>query len=240
MLLSKRPVIGLPGRRKTGRDIVGSPETLLDIPVDLYMADYASGVYEAGGLPLHLPFDIDLEQAIDLLDGLLLTGGADVSPALYGATPDPELLDPESLRDNNEMGLLDAAAAGGMPVLGICRGIQILNVHGGGTLHQHVPEHARFDGRPGDPVHNVVFDPGSNAARLYGESLPVNSLHHQTIAELSPSFVATGIADDGVIEVIESLQHRWMGLQWHPEMMPTRPHDPIFVWLIEQARNLTH
>jgi len=237
MVLSKRPIIGLAGRRKSGHDIIGSPQTLRDIPVDLYMADYASGVYEAGGLPLHLPFDIDVAETIDLLDGLLLPGGTDIAPSLYGADPDPELLDPESLRDSQETALLDAAASGDIPVLGICRGVQILNVHGGGTLNQHVPDHARFEGPPGDPVHAVVFKDGSSAFELYGRSLPVNSLHHQSISELSGDFVATGISDDGTIEVIESLSHRWMGVQWHPEMMATRPDDPIFAWLINQARS---
>ncbi len=209
---------------------------LLDLPVDLYMADYAAGIHQAGGLPVHIPFDIDFTEMVELLDGLLLPGGTDIGPTLYGAAPDPDLLDTETQRDDHEISLLDAAATQDLPVLGICRGIQILNVHGGGTLNQHVPGHARFDSPAGDPVHEVGFSEGSIAHGLYGESRPVNSFHHQTIATLAPDFVATGVAADGTIESIESLRHRWMGVQWHPEMMPTRADDPIFAWLVEQAR----
>jgi len=229
-------VIGLGGRRRHGRDLVGSPAVLADLRIDLYMTDYASGVFEAGGLPIHLPFDIDVEEIIDLVDGLLLPGGADVDPALYGAAPDPELEPTEALRDSREAELIDAAAAADLPLLGICRGIQILNVHAGGTLNQHIPEHARFDSDSGTAVHTVEFTAGSIVERLYGRTHKVNSFHHQTIATVAPGFVATGVADDGTVEAIESTENRWVGVQWHPEMMPTRPDDPIFAWLVEQSR----
>lgn len=236
MTHSKRPVIGLGGRRRHRHDLLDAPPALADTRIDLYMTDYASGVFEAGGLPIHLPFDTDVEQVIDLVDGLLLPGGADVDPALYGADPHPELEPTESLRDTLEAELIDAAADADLPLLGICRGIQILNVHAGGTLNQHIPDHARFDSDVGTAVHTVEFTAGSVAEQLYGPTLKVNSLHHQTVAEVAPGFTATGIADDGAVEAIESTTHRWLGVQWHPELMPTRPDDPIFSWLVEQAR----
>lgn len=231
----RRPLIGLGGRRKTGRQIVGSEEVVYELPVDIYMAQYAQGIHEAGGLPVHLPFDIDISEIVGLLDGLLMPGGTDIDPSVYGAEPDPDLFDTEPIRDTYESELLDAAVARNLPVLGICRGIQLFNVHGGGTLHQHVPEHARLDVGPGDCVHNVEFSDGSIISSLYGKSMKVNSFHHQTIAELAPDLVTTGIADDGTIEAVESTTNPWLGVQWHPEMLPTRQNDPIFRWLVDAS-----
>ncbi len=237
MRFGKRPLIGLPGRRKTGADIVGFPEAISEIPIDLYMTDYARGVFEAGGLPVHLPFDIDIDEMIELLDGLLMPGGTDIDPGLYGAAADPEMIEPESLRDDTELALLDAAARADLPVLGICRGVQLLNVHGEGTLHQHVPAHACWEASAPEPVHDVEFAEGSVARDLFGERTAVNSFHHQTIAEVSRRYVASGRSSDGTVEMIESTEHRWLGVQWHPEMMATRSEDPLFEWLVREARH---
>jgi len=235
---SRRPVIGLSGRRRYGRDLVGSPPNLADQPADVYMSHYARAVHEAGGVPVHIPFGLGdpREFAADMIaivDGLLIPGGADISPGLYGADPDPDLEAVEPERDRQETALFDAAAAVGMPVLGICRGIQMMNVHAGGTLVQHVPTHARFDGQPGTPVHKVEFAPDSTAARLFGTVREVNSLHHQAIAEVAPGFKPTGFAQDGTIEAIEHETLPWFGVQWHPEMMDCRSQDPVFSWLVD-------
>ena len=141
----KPPLIGLPGRRKRASEMAGLPEVFDDRDVDLYFADYARGVIEAGGIPVHLPIDVDPAAVGERLDGIVLPGGTDIDPVRYGADPHPELLTPEQERDDLELGLLSAALDADIPVLGICRGIQIVNVHQGGTLHQHVPEHGRFD-----------------------------------------------------------------------------------------------
>ncbi|MEL7210775.1 MAG: gamma-glutamyl-gamma-aminobutyrate hydrolase family protein, partial [Actinomycetota bacterium] len=153
--MNRPPLIGLPGRRIMSEGLNGWPEPLHGLEVDLYLASYAQGVVEAGGLPVHIPLDVEPEAIIPHLDGLVLTGGADVEPARYGAGAHPELITPEPERDQLEFGLLAAAEACDLPVLGVCRGLQIINVAHGGTLAQHVPEHLRFDVPYTDPVHPV-------------------------------------------------------------------------------------
>lgn len=231
---TKYPLIGLPGRRKRASEISGFPETMANSDVDLYMADYARGVIEAGGIPVHIPIDVDPAAVGERLDGFVLPGGTDIDPVLYGADPDPDLLPLEPERDDLELALLSAALRAEIPVLGICRGIQVLNVHQGGTLHQHVPEHGRFDLPIDSTIHQVSFAEGSTLHELYGPSARVNSLHHQTVADLGRDLAVTARADDGTIEGVEMGDHV-VAVQWHPEMMPTRPTDPIFGWLVNRA-----
>ena len=228
------PLIGLPGRRKKGSQIVDFPDVLGDLDLDLYFADYGRAIIEAGGLPVNLPIDVDVEAVARRLDGVLLTGGTDIDPARYGAEPDPELLDIETERDELELRLLGCALDRGLPVLGICRGIQLINVHLGGTLNQHVPEHARFDVPTETPVHQVSLAAGSVLRDLYGDRREVNSLHHQTVAEVGDGLRVTATADDGTVEGLE-FADTVVAVQWHPEMMASRPTDPIFGWLVERA-----
>lgn len=228
------PLIGLPGRRKKGSQITDFPDILHDLDLDLYFADYGRGVIEAGGLPVNLPIDVDIEAVAQRLDGVLLTGGTDIDPARYGADPDPELLGIETERDDLELQLLETALNRDIPVLGICRGIQLVNVHLGGTLNQHIPEHARFDVSADTEVHEVTMAPDSVLGDIYGERRQVNSLHHQTVADVAPGLTVTATADDGTIEGLE-LGDNLVAVQWHPEMMRSRPTDPIFSWLVDRA-----
>ncbi len=230
----KPPLIGLPGRRRRASDVSGFPEVFDDRDIDLYFADYARGVIEAGGIPVHLPTDIDVAAAGERLDGIVLPGGTDIDPVRYGADPHPELLAPEQERDDLELGLLSAALDAGIPVLGICRGIQVVNVHQGGTLHQHVPAHGRFDLPTATAIHQVSFAEGSILGEMYGPSAEVNSLHHQTVADLGRDLAVTARSDDGAVEGLE-MGDLVVAVQWHPEMMPTRPTDPIFRWLVKRA-----
>ena len=211
------------------------PESFRDLHLDVYYCDYARGVIAAGGLPVFLPGSADPADYADRLDGLLLTGGTDIEPERYGQPPSPELYTREPDRDAFEMALLDGAAGASKPVLGICRGIQVLNVHGGGTLHQHVPAHAHHDEPPNSIIHRVDLTEGSLAASLYGPSIQVNSLHHQIIDELADGYEATGVSADGAVEVIESGHRPWIGVQWHPELMDSRDRDPVFDWLVKAA-----
>lgn len=233
-----RPVIALPGRRKRGSQIADFPSSLADIDLDLYFADYARGILHAGGLAVHLPFDADPEEYRGVFDGVLLPGGADVDPVHYGADPlDGHPNEPE--RDALELAVLALADAEELPVAGICRGLQLLNVHGGGTLHQDVPEHSHFDKAPDTEVHEVRFTEGSTCARLYRSDgdrpMVVNSLHHQTIDRLAPGYVVTGVAEDGTVEAIEAADRPWVAVQWHPEMMRNGHDDPLFAWLVQEA-----
>ena len=230
-----RPLIGLTGRRKTGSQLVGQPESLHHLDGDWYYADYARGVLAAGGLPVNLPLDADPALFIDRLDGVLISGGADVGPERYGATP-ADTADPaEPERDEFELGLLDAATSAALPILGICRGLQIINVHAGGTLHQHIPEHARYDVPPTGPVHDISLSDGSALAGLYGSTHQVNSLHHQTVDLVGNDFTVTGTHDDGTVEGLEHLSLPILAVQWHPEMLDTRESDPVFGWIVQQA-----
>lgn len=230
-----RPLIGLPGRRKLASAVAGFPEVMDHIEIDLYLADYSRGVLEAGGLPVNLPIDADPVELADRLDGVLLTGGADIGPERYGHEPETDLFPPEVLRDDFELALLGRAVERQLPVLGICRGLQLINIHAGGTLNQDVPPHSRFDVVPDTEVHPVEFIEGSILHCLYGSSRPVNSLHHQTVMDLAPGLQVTGRADDGTIEGLESADGHLVAVQWHPEMMRSRDDDPIFGWLVEAA-----
>ena len=232
-----KPLIGLVGRRTTGDKLIGNLGVLSDSPVDLFYAEYAQGVIEAGGLPVYLPMDVTPSDVVGRLDGLLMTGGTDIAPDLYGAKAHPGLLVTEPERDAFELAVLDAAYTNELPTLGICRGLQIINVHAGGTLLQHVAEHARIDGRRDDLVHDVLIDPQTTLADVYGEVRKVNSLHHQAADRIGRDLRVVARADDGGIEAIEHTRLPVVAVQWHPEMLATRAQDPIFSWLIGAAQS---
>ncbi|HSH82499.1 MAG TPA: gamma-glutamyl-gamma-aminobutyrate hydrolase family protein [Herpetosiphonaceae bacterium] len=192
---------------------------------------YVDGVIQAGGIPVILPPTPDihaLRVLFERLDGLLLTGGVDIAPALYGEEPIPELGEVHAERDAAELPLARWAVAEGKPVLGICRGHQVLNVALGGTLYQDLPtqwgrgiDHElavreecwdRFD-------HRVTLVEDSRLAELLGETeIEVNSLHHQAIKEIAVGLRAVGHAPDGVVEAVEGVGQGFVvGLQCHPE-----------------------
>ncbi|HEX6391374.1 MAG TPA: gamma-glutamyl-gamma-aminobutyrate hydrolase family protein [Solirubrobacteraceae bacterium] len=191
---------------------------------------YVTAVQRAGGMALLLPPDPlageDPDPWLDRIDGLILAGGVDVDPETYGAERDPETKETVIARDEFEIALAQRAVTRDLPVLGICRGMQILNVAQGGTLYQHLPDHVghyghrlnvgTFDGND----HPVRLDEGSLAARAAGE-LEHRSLshHHQGIAELGDGLVVSGRAMvDDLIEAVEIPQCRFvLGVQWHPE-----------------------
>ena len=189
---------------------------------------YIHAIQRAGGIALLLPPDPraarDPGEVLDHLGALLLAGGADVDPASYGAAPHPETAGVRAERDAFELALLRGAIARDLPVLGVCRGMQVLNVACGGTLHQHVPElvghedHRRVVGAFGD--HDVRLEPGSLAARAAGAlTVPTKSHHHQAIDALGGGLRITGwsVLDD-LPEAIELPGSRFaLGVQWHPE-----------------------
>lgn len=232
-----RPLIGLSGARFAGRDLARNLDVLGDSPVDVFYADYSRAVIAAGGIPLFLPLDLDPAHAVEALDGLLLTGGDDIDPARYQAAAEAQTHVPEPTRDDYEFALLDAAVDSALPTLGICRGLQLLNVHAGGTLRQHVPEHAFVD-EPGDAEqHKVAIAAGSVLGEIYGSGCSVNSLHHQSVDRLGANLQVTASSDDGGIEGIEHTKLPIVAVQWHPEMLASAAKDPIFTWLTTQAAN---
>ena len=230
---NRKPLIGVPGRRKIGNQVQGFEGTLDVIAMDVYLTDYSLGILQAGGLPVNLAIDADPADYVIHLDGVLLTGGADIDPGQYGHHPDGNG-GYENERDAFELDLLAAALDADLPVLGVCRGLQILNVHLGGTLHQHVPSHSRYDTPIDQTVHSVRLEPGSCVFGLYGATAEVNSLHHQAVDTLGHGLVVTGRADDGTIEAIELAERQVVAVQWHPEMLDH--NDPSFGWLVGQSR----
>ena len=187
-------------------------------------AGYLGAVQRAGGLAVLLPPDPEAtrepDPVLDLLDGLILAGGVDVDPATYGESALPTTDPPNTERDAFELALARRALERDLPLLGICRGMQVMNVAAGGTLHQHVdnPIHRRTLGQFVD--HEVRLEDGSLAARAAGETVhPSKSHHHQAVDALGEGFVVTGRSpEDDLPEAIEDPERRYaLGVQWHPE-----------------------
>ena len=183
-------------------------------PADYYDA-YARAVESAGGEPVLLSTQA---RALEGVDGLLLPGGLDVDPALYGEQPGPDLGDVDRELDDAEIRLFNQARAARLPVLGICRGQQVINVALGGSLHQHIDEHeVRQHGRA-HLAHPVELVEDSEIGRSAGApTVEVNSLHHQSVKDLAPGLRVTARGPDGVIEGLESDDGLVVAIQCHPE-----------------------
>jgi putative glutamine amidotransferase len=213
-------------------------------------AGYVRAVAGAGGVPLilsQLMGPAHAGSALDACDGLLLTGGEDVDPTFYGEPPSPRLGAVDQERDRFELALFAAARERELPVLGICRGIQLINVAMGGTLYQDLATErpGEVDHNPGSArtarTHQVRVAAGSRAAKVLGvERLVPNSFHHQAVKTLAPGLIATAWSDDGVVEAVENAAGSWLlAVQWHPEEMhddATAPELKLFGALVEEAR----
>jgi len=212
----------------------------------LMPTNYLDAVRRAGGMALLLAPDPALaeapDEALDLVDGLMLIGGADIDPASYGAPLDPATVDPVPERDAFELALVRRAIEREIPVLGVCRGMQLLNVALGGTLHQHLPErfghhdHLKARGSFDGADHDVRLTPGSLAARAAGEELHrTKSHHHQGVDRVGDGLTVTGVATlDGLPEALELPGEQFvLGVQWHPE---ADERSRVIGGLVEAAR----
>ncbi|MCY4457386.1 MAG: gamma-glutamyl-gamma-aminobutyrate hydrolase family protein, partial [Acidimicrobiaceae bacterium] len=226
---------GITGRCRPGRDVADLPEYFDDIRIDMYFSNYAQAVAAAGGLPVHLPIDLDPMLISERLDGILLSGGTDIDPSRYGAETETDLFPPEPERDEFELSLLENAIEQQVPLLGICRGQQLVNVGTGGTLHQDVQAHSKVEVWQKNERHQVNITPGSTLHELYGTTVWVNSLHHQAVNTVGPPLKITAWSNDGIAEGLEHETLPILSVQWHPEMLPTRDTDPVFSWLVDQA-----
>jgi putative glutamine amidotransferase len=213
------------------------------IPAALLPYAYVRAVEQAGGRALLVPPQLDdadtsaaVADLIGALDGLVLAGGADVDPARYGAARHPSLQASQPWRDSTELALATAAVEADLPLLGVCRGMQVLAVAAGGTLHQHVPDlvgHSEHGPGPGVyGEHEVHVRAGTVLHDLVGDRLTVHSYHHQSVAQ-APGYEVSATAPDGVVEAMEAPAARFrLGVQWHPEMADT---GPLFAGLVQAA-----
>jgi|SRR5579872_5389013 len=225
--MSRRPVIGI------------ATQTLPAVPGErpscwVMGRSYIEELRKVGAIPWIIPLvphDTDtLQQIFDRLDGVFITGGVDVDPSHYGESKSPLCGDTDPDRDAVEIGLLRHALKQNLPILAVCRGIQILNVACGGTLYQdvtsQVPSAMKHDYFPTREkpcrkflAHDIVVKPNSRLGRILGNDVvQVNSMHHQAIKDLAPNLTPTAHAADGIIEAVESTDERYLiAVQWHPE-----------------------
>jgi len=213
-----RPVIGISAYSEQAR--WGS----WDLPATLLPQNYADKVAAAGGAPVLLPPVAGIEEAVASLGGLIISGGPDIEPARYGEAPGPRTTIVRPARDAAEVALLRAAIGAGVPVLGVCRGLQVMNVALGGTLIQHLPDvvghegHSPHHGAMGEHKVTICADVPSRLAGILGTgTIVVPTHHHQGIARLADGLTATAWADDGTIEAVEMDAPFVLGVQWHPE-----------------------
>jgi putative glutamine amidotransferase len=228
-----RPIIGITSYAEDVRWGVW------EAPAAIIPLSYVHAVEAAGGRPLLVPPSAEgVEETLDALDGLLLSGGADVDPDAYGAEPHPATNGTRPERDAAELALLEAALARDLPVLAVCRGSQVLNVALGGDLVQHLPEVVGHEGHKETPGvfadHGVEILPGTRLGEVIGSHAPVKSHHHQGYGRLGEGLREAARADDGTIEAIEDPSKRFaLGVLWHPE---EGEDAALFEALVEEAR----
>ena len=233
---SRAPIIGI-SAGGTGQSRVGQ--------------DYIDAVCAAGGVPVIIPILTDslaLAAILDKVDGVVMTGGEDIDPAFYGEAAIPQMGEINAPRDTFDLMLACMSARGGKPLLGICRGVQAINVAFGGSLWQDIPsqipespiQHRSKNDE--DPFHDVYIVEGSRlAALIISGATRINTYHHQAVKDVARGFVVSATAPDSVVEGIECFEngYRIIGVQFHPEKMfaagDTR-FQPLFEWLVTESR----
>lgn len=210
-----------------------------DVPTALVPLNYVQSVEAAGGRALLVPPSTDgVEEALDALDGIVFSGGSDLDPSLYGAEAHPETNGVRPARDRGELALMEGALARDMPMLAICRGLEILNVLRGGDIVQHLPEvvgDERHKETPGVfAQHEVAVSTDSRLGEILGDRTPVNSHHHQAPGRVGDGLVETAWADDGTVEGLEDPSRAFaLGVLWHPEVTQDAK---LFGALVEEAK----
>jgi len=204
---------------------------------------YVDSILEAGGLTVLLPplSDYDLiEEYAELCAGILLTGGGDVDPYYFGEVAEKDLEEINPLRDFFEIKLADQAIQKKIPLLGICRGCQIINIAAGGSVIQHIQSNYCHNQKAprNYPIHDIFIEKNSQlAAILNCDTIRVNSFHHQAVNKLGKDLVATARSADGIIEAIEKRSHPFcMGVQWHPECLQDTYSRALFKTFVKKAQ----
>lgn len=235
-----QPVIGI--TTLEGKNPDGLPTVML-------LQAYVYAILEAGGVPALIPSMLaegGWEALYERLDGVVFSGGGDIAPEYFKGVEHPRIADIDSLRDTVEFSLLRAVVEDGKPFLGICRGIQTVNVGLGGTLYVHLGEQFRGEIDHTYPttmrthlVHEVKIEEGTRFAEVVGEPvLKVNSIHHQGLREIAPGLQVTGYAPDGLVEAVELTDHPFgLAVQWHPEWLTDQqPARNLFKAFVDAAR----
>lgn len=210
----------------------------------LVFLSYLDSVQRAGGAPVILPpIAANARDVLERIDGLLMVGGDDCDPTLFGEQPHASIVLIDRRRQDHELALARLSREMGIPTLGVCLGMQVMTIGAGGTLIQDIdsqsPSPIRHSGEPGDRSrHEIEIEPGSRLERLTGmRRCAVNSSHHQAVRSAGTGLVVTARADDGIVEAIEDPHHPfYVGVQWHPEDLPhDRASDSLFRALVEAA-----
>lgn len=214
--MTSKPLIGILPAHNENRMIIGQ--------------DYVDAVTAAGGIPVILPYTEDpakLRQTADELDGFLFTGGLDVDPVRYGETKEHDSVEIDEARDRFEFAAFPFFYGTGKPILGICRGLQVLNVLRGGTLFQHIEGHRQTEKEHEARPKTVRLEEGSTLKELTGKNeIYVNSFHHQAVKDLAPGLKAEAFSEDGYVEAFKDPKHRFFyAVQFHPERYFNAPDD---------------
>ncbi len=234
--MHRNPLIGV-----TAYEVPASFGVWPDLQTVMVPSTYTSSVLRAGGLPVVIPPMEGVEQVLDVLDGIVFTGGSDIDPELYGQERHAETAGLYRHRDDSELALMRAALDRDLPMLAICRGMQLLNVVRGGDLVQHLPDvletaaiHRGEPGRFGE--HPVSVEPGTTLASMLGAGTVAHSFHHQGVGRVGDGLRVSAVAEDGSVEGIEDPAREFaVGVLWHPEESIDNG-APLFTELVERAR----
>ena len=241
--MSKRAIIGI-----SSSIIVDNSGSFAGYKRAYVNKDYVDAVIRAGGVPLIIPFSTDKEVIISqaqLIDGLILSGGHDISPYNYGQEPSQKIGETFPERDTYEMILLEESKKRDIPILGICRGFQLINVAAGGTLYQDlslIPGNILKHDQVSNPTlktHKVEIKENSVISSIFGKETMVNSFHHQVINKVANDFIVVAKASDGVVEAIEHKTYKFLvAVQWHPEMLAVNCEKAreLFSKFVEEAK----
>ncbi len=241
--MSKRAIIGI-----SSSIIVDNSGSFAGYKRAYVNKDYVDAVIRAGGVPLIIPFSTDKEVIISqaqLIDGLILSGGHDISPYNYGQEPSQKIGETFPERDTYEMILFEESKKRNIPILGICRGFQLINVAAGGTLYQDlslIPGNILKHNQVSNPTlktHKVEIKENSFISSIFGKETMVNSFHHQVIDKVANDFIVVAKASDGVVEAIEHKTYKFLvAVQWHPEMLAVNCEKAreLFSKFVEEAK----
>lgn len=242
----KKPIIGI----TSDTNFLERTDEYMGLEINFSQKVFSDAIFEAGGIPYMIPMNAGayVEDIMGVIDGLIIIGGHDVSPLVYNQEPREKIGTIKPTRDEHDTQLFHGALSKGIPILGVCRGLQLINALMGGTLYQDLSEYKGISiqhdqkAKPEYVTHSISVDPDSYTANLVDNNTLVNSVHHQMVNDLAPNLKATAWSQDDVIEAFESTEEvpLIIGVQWHPEVLFAKDKEHLrpFTDLIERATKL--